>query len=83
MDLIHAIHGRPKWGSSEIVPDAAADHPHLEGQLAVFEMTHVSNWTHLYRCRVVFWNWCVLEGCRPIIKAGRLYEKRGVYKQYK
>jgi len=61
MDLTHAIRGRPKWGSSKIVPDAAADHPHLEE----------------------FWNWCVLEGCRPIIKAGRLYEKRGIHKQFR
>ncbi|KAG8980386.1 hypothetical protein FRC05_006017 [Tulasnella sp. 425] len=30
-----------------------------------------------------FWNWCVLEGCRPIIKAGRLYEKKGLHKLYK
>lgn len=30
-----------------------------------------------------FWNWCILEGCRPIIKAGRLYEKKGLHKLYK
>ncbi|KAG9035602.1 hypothetical protein FRB95_011008 [Tulasnella sp. JGI-2019a] len=61
MDLTHAIRGRPKWGSSEIILDATADHPHIEQ----------------------FWSWCVLEGCRPIIKAGRLYEKRGPHKQFK
>ncbi|KAG8907322.1 hypothetical protein FRC00_011967, partial [Tulasnella sp. 408] len=29
-----------------------------------------------------FWNWCILEGCRPIIKAGRLYQKKGLHKHY-
>ncbi|KAG8892497.1 hypothetical protein FRC00_011965, partial [Tulasnella sp. 408] len=33
--------------------------------------------------RVDFWNWCILEGCRPIIKAGRLYQKKGLHKHYK
>ncbi|KAJ1303415.1 hypothetical protein OPQ81_011606 [Rhizoctonia solani] len=30
-----------------------------------------------------FWNWCVLEGCRSIVKAGRLYTKKGIRKQFK
>ena len=30
-----------------------------------------------------FWNWCMIAGCRPIIKAGRLFEKRGFHKQFK
>ncbi|KAH7336895.1 Pleckstrin homology domain-containing protein [Rhizoctonia solani] len=30
-----------------------------------------------------FWNWCVLEGCRTIVKAGRLYTKKGIRKQFK
>ncbi|KAH9922789.1 Pleckstrin homology domain-containing protein [Epithele typhae] len=30
-----------------------------------------------------FYNWCVLEGCRPILKAGRLYGRKGLYGQYK
>lgn len=31
----------------------------------------------------VFYNWCVLEGCRSIVKGGRLYERKGVQGQYK
>ncbi|KAG8908406.1 hypothetical protein FRB99_006611 [Tulasnella sp. 403] len=61
MDLTRAVAGRPRWGSPEIVPDAAGDHPYL-GE---------------------FWNWCILEGCRPITKAGRLFVKRGPHKQFK
>ncbi|KAF8746548.1 Pleckstrin homology domain, partial [Rhizoctonia solani] len=30
-----------------------------------------------------FWNWCVLEGCRAIVRAGRLYTKKGIRKQFK
>ncbi|CUA72521.1 Nuclear pore complex protein Nup214 [Rhizoctonia solani] len=30
-----------------------------------------------------FWNWCVLDGCRTIAKAGRLYTKKGIRKQFK
>ncbi|CAE6412456.1 unnamed protein product [Rhizoctonia solani] len=29
-----------------------------------------------------FWNWCVLDGCRTIVKAGRLYTKKGIRKQF-
>lgn len=28
-------------------------------------------------------NWCVLEGCRPIIKVGRIHMKKGLHGQYK
>ena len=30
-----------------------------------------------------FYNWCVIEGCRPILKCGRLYGRKGLYGQYK
>ena len=30
-----------------------------------------------------FYNWCVLEGCRPILKCGRLYGRKGLWGQYK
>jgi hypothetical protein len=29
------------------------------------------------------YNWCVLEGCRPIVKGGRLYMKKGLRGQFK
>ncbi|KAF8809576.1 hypothetical protein BYT27DRAFT_7094201 [Phlegmacium glaucopus] len=29
------------------------------------------------------YNWCVLEGCKPIVKAGKIYVKEGLRKQYK
>ena len=28
-------------------------------------------------------NWCVLEGCQPIVKVGRIYMKEGLHGQYK
>ena len=30
-----------------------------------------------------FWNWCVLEGCRPIVKAGKLFRKKERRKPYR
>ncbi|KIK69609.1 hypothetical protein GYMLUDRAFT_151680 [Collybiopsis luxurians FD-317 M1] len=27
-------------------------------------------------------NWCVLEGCKPIIKSGKVFMKRGLHSQY-
>lgn len=30
-----------------------------------------------------FYNWCVLEGCRPILKCGRLYGRKGWWGRYK
>ncbi|KAI0070145.1 hypothetical protein K474DRAFT_1687553 [Panus rudis PR-1116 ss-1] len=30
-----------------------------------------------------FYNWCVLDGCRPILKCGRLYWRKGLRGQYK
>ncbi|KDQ11404.1 hypothetical protein BOTBODRAFT_57377 [Botryobasidium botryosum FD-172 SS1] len=32
---------------------------------------------------VKFWSTCVLEGCRPIVKSGKLFAKKGVRNQYK
>lgn len=29
-----------------------------------------------------FWHWCVLEGCRAILKSGRLFVKRALKGQY-
>ncbi|KZO96514.1 hypothetical protein CALVIDRAFT_481392 [Calocera viscosa TUFC12733] len=29
-----------------------------------------------------YWQWCVLDGCRAIIKAGRLFQKTGYRKQF-
>ena len=30
-----------------------------------------------------FYNWCVLEGCRVMLKCGRLYGRKGWWGQYK
>ncbi|QRW06517.1 nuclear pore complex protein [Ceratobasidium sp. AG-Ba] len=30
-----------------------------------------------------FWNWCVIDGCRAIVKSGRLYTKKGIRKDFK
>ena len=30
-----------------------------------------------------FYNWCALEGCHPILRAGRLYGRKGLYGRYK
>ncbi|KAG8964650.1 hypothetical protein FRC03_001492 [Tulasnella sp. 419] len=30
-----------------------------------------------------FWNWCIIDGCRPVIRSGRLFAASGVHKQFK
>ena len=37
----------------------------------------------LYPAMNNLYNWCVLEGCRPIVKVGRIYMKKGLHGQYK
>ena len=37
----------------------------------------------LYPAMHNLYNWCVLEGCRPIVKVGRIYMKKGLHGQYK
>jgi hypothetical protein len=32
---------------------------------------------------ISMFNWCVLDGCKPIIKGGKLYMRRGLHGQYK
>lgn len=79
MDLTHAVSGRPRWGSPEIVPDAVADYPYIGGMVECLSAQSVM----LILSPAEFWNWCILQGCRPIIKAGRLFEKQNLHKQYK
>ncbi len=28
-------------------------------------------------------NWCVLEGCKPIVKSGKVFMRRGLHGQYR
>jgi hypothetical protein len=37
----------------------------------------------LYPAMNNLYNWCVLEGCNPIVKVGRIYMKKGLHGQYK
>ena len=37
----------------------------------------------LYPAMNNLYNWCVLEGCQPIVKVGRIYMKKGLHGQYK
>ena len=31
----------------------------------------------------MFYNWCVLEGCNPIVKGGRIYMRKSLRGQFK
>lgn len=31
----------------------------------------------------VFWNWCVIERCLPIIRCGQIFVRRGLRGQYR
>ncbi|EJD50692.1 hypothetical protein AURDEDRAFT_83726 [Auricularia subglabra TFB-10046 SS5] len=68
MDLVQATGGRPRF----VLP---RDRRHN-----VPEVTPDPDDASPYLG--VFWHWCVLEGCRAIIKAGRLFMKHGLKGQY-
>jgi len=35
-----------------------------------------------YATADTLYNWCILEGCKPIIKGGRIYMRKGLSGQY-
>lgn len=42
-----------------------------------------TNITAPYASIDTLYNWCILEGCKPIVKGGRIYMKKGLRGQYK
>jgi len=74
MDVVHAATGRPrvtphrKWHDEGQQPPADST---MNAASAVLPYL-----SHVY-------NWCVLDGCRPITKTGRVFMRKGIHGQYK
>ena len=72
MDLLYASTGRPRVTPLKHVDedeDTVPEDPHNPDEAA--------------RDLSVLYNWCVLEGCRPIRRSGRLFSRRGLRGPYK
>lgn len=68
MELVQAVSGRPRY----VLPrDRREDAPEVTP-----DPDDASQFLG------TFWHWCVLDGCRSIVKSGRLYAKRGLKGQY-
>ncbi|KAI0657423.1 Pleckstrin homology domain-containing protein [Cubamyces menziesii] len=81
MDIAHLSTGRPRITPQHMKDDHEHEHGHghrhdttavvqSNGDAALPDLDH-------------FYNWCVLDGCRPILKCGRLYGRKGWWGQYK
>ncbi|EIW59516.1 uncharacterized protein TRAVEDRAFT_121684 [Trametes versicolor FP-101664 SS1] len=77
MDIAHGSTGRPR-----ITPQRMKeDHEHGHGHEADEEPPPDRDAS--LPDLDFFYNWCVLDGCRPILKGGRLYGRKGWWGQYK
>lgn len=78
MRLIETVRGVVTLKHKHDGADEISDPPRIGGTTVLYPLLRSAD-----ASRPDFWNWCILEGCRPIIKAGRLYEKKGLHKLYK
>ncbi|THH30666.1 hypothetical protein EUX98_g3541 [Antrodiella citrinella] len=71
MDLSHHVAGRPRLTPHKRrdLPDAPPDQP-PDPEAALPELSS-------------FYNWCVLDSCRAILKSGRLFGRKGLRGMYK
>ncbi|KAI0761941.1 Pleckstrin homology domain-containing protein [Trametes elegans] len=77
MDILHSNTGRPP-----ITPQRAREH-HDHGHRHDTELPVPLDRDASLPDLDFFYNWCVLDGCRPILKCGRLYGRKGWWGQYK
>ncbi|KAH9854680.1 Pleckstrin homology domain-containing protein [Lenzites betulinus] len=80
MDIAHVSTGRPRITPQRV---KAHEQPDGHGQESdvVLESPHDRDAS--LPDLDVFYNWCVLDGCRPIMKCGRLYGRKGWWGQYR
>lgn len=71
MDLAHHVTGRPRLTPHKRrdLPDAPPDPP-PDPDAALLDLS-------------TFYNWCVLDSCRAILKCGRLFGRKGLRGMYK
>ena len=79
MKIVHASTGRQR-----ITPHRPReDHPHGEGHTHDAPPEPLQEREAAMPDLSTFYNWCVLEGCRVMLKCGRLYGRKGWWGQYK
>ncbi|KAI0632122.1 Pleckstrin homology domain-containing protein [Trametes polyzona] len=78
MDIAHASTGRPRITPQRVRADH--EHGHVHDDVAV--ETPPDRDATLPDLDF-FYNWCALDGCRAILKCGRLYGRKGWWGQYK
>src|SRR6266404_1247845 len=73
MDVVHFATGRPRITPQRLrhEEDDKA-HPEPQGNPAAV-LPYLSSIYH----------WCVYEGCRPIVKVGRVFVRQGLHGRYK
>ncbi|CAE7216406.1 unnamed protein product [Rhizoctonia solani] len=86
MELVFAAQGRARFTTQRVGREEAPEGLLFKKHIVNNKLTpYLSGWipdaASPYLAK--FWNWCVLDGCRTIVKAGRLYTKRGIRKQFK
>ncbi|KAI8978669.1 Pleckstrin homology domain-containing protein [Trametes punicea] len=79
MDIAHLSTGRPPITPQRPKEDHRHYHGHRHDAAADFPPDRHASIPELD----YFYNWCVLDGCRPILKCGRLYGRKGWWGQYK
>ncbi|KAI9058357.1 hypothetical protein FKP32DRAFT_1597444 [Trametes sanguinea] len=77
MDIAHLSTGRPR-----ITPHRAKEHRKRGHRHDTAEEVPPDRHASISELDF-FYNWCVLDGCRPILKCGRLYGRKGWWGQYK
>lgn len=74
MDLVHLSTGKPRFE----VPRQGTSHPQGHAIPPTIPDPQAAA-----QSLGKFWTWCVLNQCRPIVKAGRLYSKNRPRKLYR
>jgi hypothetical protein len=70
MDIVHLSTGKPRFEYPREATDEEAIPEVLPDMDAASSMLSV------------YWNWCTLDVCRPIVKAGKLFRKDGFRKPF-
>ncbi len=78
---------RHRANAKDEIDLAQARHPRLTPQIRVCEEHEVPpekpDLSVPYPALDTLFNWCVIDGCRPITKEGKLYMRKGFRGQYK
>lgn len=78
---------RHRMNAKDEIDLAQAQHPRVTPQIRVCDEHEVPpenpDLSTPYPALDTLFNWCIIDGCRPIVKEGKLYMRKGVRGQYK